>query len=96
MRRAIQGVGWAACTVALSLGCGGGSGAGSAGPPIARVHRARCGSCHVRVEPGERTRVQLEAALARHRKRVHLSEGDWALMVDYLAGGAGGDAGPPP
>jgi hypothetical protein len=50
----------------------------------------------VRVEPGERTRAQLEAALTRHRKRVQLSEGDWALMVDYLAGGAGGDAGASP
>ncbi len=52
---------------------------------VASVHRSRCGSCHTRVEPGARTRDQLEVALARHRTRVHLSEDDWNLMVDYLA-----------
>ena len=71
--------------------CGGASsgGGGEANAPaqseIARIHRARCGSCHVRVEPGERTRAQLEDALARHRKRVHLSEERWAELIDYLA-----------
>jgi hypothetical protein len=52
---------------------------------VASVHRSKCGSCHVRVEPGERTRVDLEAALARHRKRVRLTEEEWGDMVDYLA-----------
>jgi hypothetical protein len=61
---------------------------------IARIHRTRCGSCHVRVEPGERTRAQLEAAFPRHRKRVHLTEEQWAEMVDYLA--AHEDAGSAP
>ena len=55
-------------------------------PRIASVHRARCGQCHKRVEPGERSRSVLEDALGRHRKRVRMAEGDWALMVDYLAG----------
>ncbi len=83
---------------AAVLACGAGSDQGhgpsaSAAEPsaIAHVHRARCGSCHLRVEPGERTRAQLEAAFVRHRRRVHLSEDDWARMVDYLA--ARGDAG---
>jgi hypothetical protein len=57
---------------------------------IAETHKARCGNCHVRVEPGTRTRAQLEAAFARHRARVHLSEADWGWMVDYLAAPAGG------
>ncbi len=63
-----------------------------AGPPVApefahvaAFHRSHCGQCHVRVEPGQRTRAELEVALARHRDRVHLSEDDWNLMVDYLA-----------
>jgi hypothetical protein len=51
---------------------------------IAEVHKARCGNCHVRVEPGTRTRAQLEAAFVRHRARVHLTEAEWAMMVDYL------------
>ena len=52
---------------------------------IARVHRTRCGACHVRVEPGERSRAELETAFTRHRRRVHLSEAEWGEMVDYLA-----------
>ena len=62
------------------------------GPPIApeyahvaAIHRAKCGQCHTRVDPGQRTRAELDVALARHRDRVHLSEDDWNLMVDYLA-----------
>ena len=50
---------------------------------IASLHRARCGACHVRVEPGTRTRDA--AALGRHRKRVHLTEAQWAALIDYLA-----------
>jgi hypothetical protein len=56
-----------------------------ASPPIAAVHRARCGQCHVRVEPGSRTRDVLTTALARHRNRVHLAETQWAALIDYLA-----------
>jgi hypothetical protein len=52
---------------------------------VAEVHRAKCGSCHVRVEPGTRTHMELETALVRHRKRVHLTEEEWTQMVDYLA-----------
>ena len=63
---------------------------------IASSHRAKCGSCHAHVEPGEKSREQLERALSRHHKRVRLSDEDWALMVDYLAadardGGAAAD-----
>jgi hypothetical protein len=53
--------------------------------PIARIHRARCGNCHQRIEPNFRTRAELEPALLRHRKRVHLSDDEWDAMVDYLA-----------
>jgi hypothetical protein len=52
---------------------------------IVHVHSSRCGTCHTPVEPGERSRAVLEDALARHRRRVRLSEADWAKMVDYLA-----------
>ena len=55
------------------------------GSEIAQTHRARCGACHVHVEPGERTRQDLEGALSRHRRRVRLTEKEWAAMVDYLA-----------
>jgi len=52
---------------------------------IAEIHRVRCAHCHVLVKPGARTRAALEIAFVRHRKRVHMLEPDWALMVDYLA-----------
>ena len=79
--------------VALALAWGGCGAPGArqdaaSTPPateIARIHRAKCGACHVRVEPGERTRAQLEAALPRHRTRVRLREEQWEEMRDYLA-----------
>ena len=49
------------------------------------IHRSRCGNCHVRVEPGTRTHAELDEAFARHRKRVHMSDQEWARMADYLA-----------
>ena len=81
------------CAVgAMALaGCGGAGQGNEAESPapasaIARVHKSRCGACHVRVEPGERTRAELEVALARHHKRVHLTDEQWQAMIDYLAG----------
>jgi hypothetical protein len=61
---------------------------------IARVHRAHCGECHTRVDPGARTRAQLEAALPRHHNRVHLTDAEWTDLLDYLAADAppAGDA----
>jgi hypothetical protein len=94
VRQRLLVVGWVAGVLGGLVACGGASsGDGNAATPagdgapseIARIHKRRCGSCHVRVEPGERTREQLEAALSRHRKRVHLSEEQWGQMVDYLA-----------
>jgi hypothetical protein len=32
-----------------------------------------------------RTRDALTAALARHHHRVHLSDEQWAALIDYLA-----------
>ena len=55
------------------------------GRDVAQIHRAKCGVCHTRVEPGQRTRAELEAAFPRHRKRVRLSEDEWGRMIDYLA-----------
>jgi hypothetical protein len=52
---------------------------------IAGLHRAKCGACHKRVEPGTRLRPVLEAAFVRHRKRLVLEEDDWAKLTEYLA-----------
>lgn len=54
-------------------------------PKVAGVWRSKCGACHVPVEPGSHSREQLETALSRHRKRVRLSEDQWAELVDFLA-----------
>lgn len=54
-------------------------------PPIARVHKAKCGACHMRVEPGAVARPELERALQKHRSRVPLREEEWSALVDYLA-----------
>jgi hypothetical protein len=56
---------------------------------IGELHRARCGACHVRVEPGARSREALTVALARHRARVHLGEAQWSALIDYLAAPSG-------
>lgn len=69
------------------------AGCGAAQPPrsspgtarIASIHQAKCGSCHLIVDPGTRSRATLESALARHHSRVRLDEEDWATLVDYLA-----------
>src|SRR5215475_3481005 len=52
---------------------------------VAHIHQARCGSCHTRVEPGTRSREQLDLALARHHYRVHLTSDEWTQMALYLA-----------
>jgi hypothetical protein len=52
---------------------------------IAEVHKAKCGNCHVRIEPGSRKKDQLEAAFPRHKSRVHLSEDEWSQMIEYLS-----------
>ncbi|MEO8874652.1 MAG: hypothetical protein ABI461_03615 [Polyangiaceae bacterium] len=74
----------ATASSAPSSGNSGGSGSGDV-RDVRAIHRSRCGNCHVRVEPGERTRAELESAFARHRKRVKMSDEEWARMVDYLA-----------
>jgi hypothetical protein len=53
--------------------------------PIANVWRAKCGTCHTRVEPGTRPRDVLETALQAHRVRVRLNEREWAQLLDFLA-----------
>ncbi len=54
-------------------------------PAVAKVWASRCGSCHVRVEPGTRDRETLEKALSRHRTRVRMDEPQWAALVEFLA-----------
>jgi len=56
---------------------------------VAAIHKAKCGRCHKRVEPGLRARDHLEDAFKSHRKRVPMTEENWALMVDYLAANPG-------
>ena len=51
---------------------------------IAAVHRRKCGNCHARVEPGSLPRATIEAALARHRRRAKLTEGQWAELIEFL------------
>jgi hypothetical protein len=74
-----------ACSGAVSQGPGPTALTSQSPPAIAQIHRSRCGACHKRVEPGERTREEFESAFVRHRKRVHLSEEQWGELVDYLA-----------
>jgi hypothetical protein len=57
---------------------------------VAEVHKAKCGNCHVRVEPRTRTREELGEALLRHKKRVHLTDEEWSAMIEYLARPASG------
>ena len=56
------------------------------------IYRSRCGSCHVRIEPGTHTRMQLESAFARHHTRVRMSDAEWSNMVQLLASDASNNA----
>lgn len=79
-------------TAALVAACGASSAQQEGPRDVKQVHRSKCGSCHVRVEPKTRTRAQLEKAFERHRdKRVRLTDEEWRRMIDYLASDA-----PPP
>ena len=72
----------------VAFACGPAAPAASVEPrfaEVAAIHHSKCGACHKRVEPGQRTRAQLEEALKPHRRRVPMSEENWALLVDYLA-----------
>ncbi len=95
-RRWVGSVGFVAMATAI-VACGGGTGGPATEPKseTARIHRSKCGSCHTRVEPGQRTREQLEAAFPRHRKRVRLTEEQWGEMVDYLAAAPAPSSAPP-
>ncbi len=77
----------AATLASLLAGCAEAADPSSApgAPPIARVWRSRCGSCHVPVDPGTRTRAALEVAFKEHRKRLKLSEDEWVALTDWLA-----------
>jgi hypothetical protein len=52
---------------------------------VATTISTRCGSCHAPPQAGIRTRAALGPALLRHRKRVRLTEDQWAALLDYLA-----------
>lgn len=47
-------------------------------------------------EPRSRARAQLDAALGRHKNRVHLTPAQWAAMMDYLAMSDGSTLRQPP
>ena len=75
----------AAACVAL-WGCGAPAGEPRAvEPPIVAVWRARCGGCHVPIQPGERSAVALRTAAKRHEKRVRLSPAQWDDLIAWLA-----------
>ncbi len=73
----------------ILVGCGGGGEWRAKVPPkymeVAEIHHASCGGCHTRVEPGQRTRDKLEKALAKHHKRVKMTDAQWAQLIDYLS-----------
>jgi hypothetical protein len=52
---------------------------------IASMHVSKCGACHTLPYPQTRTRRHLEEAFTRHKRRVHLTDEEWAAMLDYLA-----------
>lgn len=74
----------AAAAIAAVAAC---TPARSPSPQSAAEHtwRSKCGTCHVPVEPGTRTEAQLRTALARHRKRVRLTEPQWEELIAFLA-----------
>jgi cytochrome c5 len=59
-------------------------------PAIAEVHKHQCNRCHTLPQPGQHPRSFVEQALARHHKRVHLTDDEWAQLIDYLAASDGG------
>jgi len=75
-----------AVTIAIALaGCAPASGPRAAEPPIASVWRARCGTCHARVEPGEKSNAVLKEAAKRHEKRVRLTTDQWDQLIAWLS-----------
>jgi hypothetical protein len=97
VRRLSQGICAAVVIVAAAMAAPACEPPPASGPhaAIARLHRAHCGACHRRVDPGTRTRAQLEGALPRHHNRVHMTDAEWSEMLEYLAadGSAQSDAG---
>src|SRR5580698_377186 len=76
------------CLLVLALLSGAACAPGAeapAAPAIASVHKHQCGRCHTPPPPGQHARPYLEEALAPHHKRVHLSDEEWAQLIDYLA-----------
>lgn len=73
----------AAVVLIALLGCGA-SGPRAAEPPIASAWRARCGTCHARVEPGEKTIAQLKVVTKSHEKRVRFTPDQWDALVTWL------------
>jgi cytochrome c len=92
MGQAARVFGLAGLLAALCVACGGATGAGvqsarGGGAPSSgeRLWRSKCGACHVPVRPGTHERQYVEAALARHRSRVHMSEPAWSSVIDFLS-----------
>jgi hypothetical protein len=56
---------------------------------VATIRMTKCGNCHVPPEPRSKPRADLEDAFTRHKTRVHLSDDQWAAMIDYLAESTG-------
>lgn len=78
----------AALVAASALACAPAPNASRPEPPIAAAWRSRCGTCHMRIEPGTHTHAQLDAAASRHRARTRLADSEWRQLVDFLASDA--------
>jgi hypothetical protein len=52
---------------------------------VATTISSRCGSCHAPPQAGVHTRAALGPVLLLHRRRVRLTEDQWAALLDYLA-----------
>jgi len=52
---------------------------------ILAIYHSRCGACHRPVPPGSEPADRLDAALARHHKRAHLTEQEWDGLGRFLA-----------
>lgn len=94
MRRLTTWLGLSVLAALAASGCASTSGTAGAATasarpdahaPGERIWRSKCGACHVPVRPGSHERTYVEAALARHRSRVHMSEQAWSSVIDFLA-----------
>lgn len=52
--------------------------------PLTALVATKCGACHASPRSREQSHQHVEAALARHARRVHLSEAQWSAVAEFL------------